>query len=147
MATSGDDDVSQLGVDEISSILSFLDWKEILRARELSSKWKEAAKCTFAPKTSLSRRNFADFDVKNRQAALALEWLGRALPGMYAITIDFEPIGRICTPANESCALSIQYSFLAQSADTVGWSVTYRFVGAEGIPMIDPFGSLEDGGS
>lgn len=60
-----------------------------------------------------------------------------------AITIDFEPIGRICTPANESCALSIQYSFLAQSADTVGWSVTYRFVGAEGIPMIDPFGSLE----
>ncbi len=60
-----------------------------------------------------------------------------------AITIDFQPIGRICTPNNESCDLSVQYSFVAESADTVGWSVSYRFVGAEGIPMIDPFGALE----
>ncbi len=60
-----------------------------------------------------------------------------------AISIDFEPIGRICTPANESCELSIQYSFTTQSDDTSGWVVTYRFMGAEGIPMIDPFGSLE----
>ena len=59
------------------------------------------------------------------------------------ITIDFEPIGRICTPPNEGCDLTIQYSFVAQSVDTVGWSISYRFFGSQGIPMIDPFGSLE----
>ena len=59
-----------------------------------------------------------------------------------AITIDFEPIGRICTPDNASCDLDIQYNFRAEAADTNGWAVSYRFVGAEGVPMIDPFGNL-----
>lgn len=65
-----------------------------------------------------------------------------SVPTANSITIDFQPIGRICTQSDSACTLSVQYSFTAESPDTNGWNVRYRFVGAEGIPMIDPFGSL-----
>lgn len=63
-------------------------------------------------------------------------------PILPTITIIFEPIGRICTESNEQCELSIQYAFSLEAEDTVGLEVSYRFIGAEGIPLPDPYGTL-----
>ena len=90
--TSGDA-MNSLGVDEISSILGFLTWKDILRAR-VCKKWRDAARLTIVPPSrnaldEICWKDVPDYYVRNRGAALALEWLSDALPGMNAINFDF----------------------------------------------------------
>ena len=90
--TSGDA-MNSLGVDEISSILGFLTWKDILRAR-VCKKWRDAARLTVVPPSrnivdENCWKDVPDLYVRNRGAALALEWLSDALPGMNAINFDF----------------------------------------------------------
>jgi hypothetical protein len=72
----------KLGVDEISLILAFLSWNEILNAR-VSKKWQEAAKLTTVPDT---KERFHEGDeyhgvyIRNQDAVNALGWLSDALP-------------------------------------------------------------------
>ncbi len=58
------------------------------------------------------------------------------------ISIDYEPIGRICTEAYDECELTIQYAFTVTAEDTAGLAVAYRFIGPQGIPLPDPYGTL-----
>lgn len=59
-----------------------------------------------------------------------------------SISIDYEPIGRICTEAYDECELTIQYAFTVTAEDTVGLVVAYRFIGPQDIPLPDPYGTL-----
>ncbi|OEU21405.1 hypothetical protein FRACYDRAFT_235028 [Fragilariopsis cylindrus CCMP1102] len=73
----------KLGVDEISLILAFLSWKEILQAR-VSKKWQEAAKLTMVPDTKhcfLGGQFYHGvYASSNQDWANALGWLSVALP-------------------------------------------------------------------
>ena len=82
-----------LAIDEISSILGYLSWKEILVAR-VSSKWRDAARLTFppqsiSPRSMKTRWTTPDYYVRNRDAALALSWLSRDLPRMKTVYVNF----------------------------------------------------------
>lgn len=76
------DEECKLGADEISLILAFLSWKEILKAR-VSKKWQEAAKLTTVPDTKhcfFGGQLYHGVYISGNQGANALGWLSVALP-------------------------------------------------------------------
>lgn len=75
-------------------------------------------------------------------SSLAFFLFGGFLPSPSTISIDYQPIGRICTEAYDQCDLTIQYSFTVNAEDTAGLVVGYRFIGPQGIPLSDPYGTL-----
>lgn len=90
MASSSNNENAEalLGVDDLSLILGFLDWKTILKAR-VSKKWQDAAVLTDVPRSNISGWGERDFLVTDRNRANALSWLSVALPRMDTIEIDF----------------------------------------------------------
>lgn len=82
-------EIDILGTDELSIILSFLNWKDILKAR-VNRKWKEAARITPVPEsTTGTRMSIPELFVENREFALVLEWLVVAIPKIPTVNIDF----------------------------------------------------------
>ncbi|CAJ1935190.1 unnamed protein product [Cylindrotheca closterium] len=80
-----------LGLDELSQVLGFLSWKELLKSR-VCSKWREAVKVTLVP-PSMSRKiswmENPDYFIVNREYALALNWVVDALPRIQTIHTGF----------------------------------------------------------
>ena len=91
MSTPSDVGVDMLGLDELSHVLGFLSWKELLKAR-VCKKWRETVKMTLVP-PSMSRKiqwtDKPDYFVANREYALALIWVVDALPRIQTIYCYF----------------------------------------------------------
>mmetsp|Transcript_7432 Transcript_7432/g.17819 ORF Transcript_7432/g.17819 Transcript_7432/m.17819 type:complete len:422 (+) Transcript_7432:67-1332(+) len=88
---SSPSDIDMLGNDELSQVLGFLGWKELLKAR-VCKKWREAVKVTLVPPTmsrKLSWINNPDYFIVNRDYALALNWVVDALPRIQTIHCGF----------------------------------------------------------
>ena len=99
MATS----IEILGTDELSLILGFLHWKDILKAR-VNQQWRDAVKITLVP---ISRINLQtppepitgesedkatiqpEFFIQNKAYGHALWWICQALPMLQCIYCDF----------------------------------------------------------
>jgi len=81
--------IELLSIDEISTVLGFLSWREILLAR-VSKKFKAAATLTPVPLTNnhdtTQGFNEPEYCVDSRRAYTALAWMVRALPKLQQIS-------------------------------------------------------------
>jgi hypothetical protein len=88
MATS----IEILGTDELSLILGFLHWKDILKAR-VNQQWRDAVKITLVPISIINFSPFInaqpEFFIKNRDYGEALSWICNALPMLQCVHCDF----------------------------------------------------------
>ena len=75
--------------DILSSILSYFDWRGILRAR-VCRKWREAARVTHVPETKTDDDyRTPELYLQNREYAEALGWISDALPLIPTVSILF----------------------------------------------------------
>jgi len=75
--------------DILSSILSYFDWRGILRAR-VCRKWREAARVTHVPQTETDDgMRTPELYLQNREYAEALGWISDALPLIPTVSILF----------------------------------------------------------
>ena len=75
--------------DILASILSYFDWRGILRAR-VCRKWREAARVTHVPQTETDDAyQTPELYLKNRECAEALGWISDALPLIPTVSILF----------------------------------------------------------
>ena len=97
MATS----IEILGTDELSLILGFLHWKDILKAR-VNQKWRDAVKMTLVPISRnadsyssqeeegvFTQETQPEFFIKYIDHAEALSWICNALPMLQCIHCNF----------------------------------------------------------
>lgn len=106
-----------LGIDILSLVLSYLDWKEILRARICKS-WQEAASRTLVPTSCRVYRwkTTEEYWVRNLSCALALEWLADALPKLQRI--NFGRAGQ------SRASFSVKRGILAGDETTGGTNIS-----------------------
>lgn len=82
--------MDDLEANVIATVLGYLCWKDILKAR-VCRKWKEAATITSVPETTTKRGSWEvqELFVKDRDFGLALHWISVALPRIPVVNFDF----------------------------------------------------------
>ncbi|CAJ1935191.1 unnamed protein product [Cylindrotheca closterium] len=84
--------IDALGLDEMSMVVGYLDWKGLLRVR-VCQKWRDAVKLTQVPRsmsTKFQSMNCPDYFIVNQKYALALSWIVHALPRLQTIHCNFQ---------------------------------------------------------
>ncbi|KAL3795084.1 hypothetical protein ACHAWO_009247 [Cyclotella atomus] len=87
------DEVSEVSAalsdpDLLSSILSFLSWKELLRCRVCRT-WRQAVALTNVPESISDVWSTPDLYINSREFVDALGWLSKALPRVPCVNIRF----------------------------------------------------------
>jgi len=80
-----------LDLDLLSTVFQFLHWEEILKARCVCQKWKQAAQLTCMPLNwSYDKFGWKKYNVLEvpREDATVLNWIGAALPRLPGIRLD-----------------------------------------------------------